>query len=60
MEKESAAKKQSSKGKARPGRSSLMKVREGLQALMGMMEATIVDEEEDEDTDKTDRIFQIL
>ena len=40
--------------------SSLMKVREALQALMGMMEAAIVDEKEDEDTDKTDRIFQIL
>ena len=60
MKKESAAKKQSSKGKARAGMSSLMKVREGLQALMGMIEAAIVDEEEDKDADKTDHIFQIL
>ena len=52
-------KKQSSKGKARAGTSSLMKVREGLQALMGMMEAAIVDEENKKDADEMDRIFQI-
>ena len=59
MKKESTAKNRSTKGKARAGLSSLMKLREGLQALMGMMEAAIVDEEDDKDADEMDRIFQI-
>ena len=57
MKKESTAKKQSSKGKARAGTSSLMKVRVGLQALMGMIEAAIVDKEDDKDADEMHRIF---